>query len=141
MYNWRWILWCFDTCTRTRHVVHPSVYRWFCWCQIYRGCLNRKGFSSLTIKTGSQINFLCIIANWATEILRLLAQIKKQYPRWKWQGPLGGVGDYSPSPSWNFYEGWYRKKQKKISIEPISANPRIVLCSVVYRRCIARTLV
>jgi hypothetical protein len=27
---------------------------------------------------GSQINFLCIIANWATEILRLLAQIKKQ---------------------------------------------------------------
>jgi hypothetical protein len=25
-----------------------------------------------------QINFLCIIANWATEILRLLAQIKKQ---------------------------------------------------------------
>jgi hypothetical protein len=28
--------------------------------------------------TGSQINFLYIIANWATEILRLLAQIKKQ---------------------------------------------------------------
>jgi hypothetical protein len=27
---------------------------------------------------GSQINFLCTIANWATEILRLLAQIKKQ---------------------------------------------------------------
>ena len=27
---------------------------------------------------GFQINFLCIIANWATEILRLLAQIKKQ---------------------------------------------------------------
>jgi hypothetical protein len=28
--------------------------------------------------TGSQINFLYIIANWATEIFRLLAQIKKQ---------------------------------------------------------------
>jgi hypothetical protein len=28
--------------------------------------------------TGFQINFLCMIANWATEILRLLAQIKKQ---------------------------------------------------------------
>jgi hypothetical protein len=27
---------------------------------------------------GSEINFLCIIANWATEILRLLAQIEKQ---------------------------------------------------------------
>jgi len=26
-------------------------------------------------------------------------------------------------------------------IEPISANPRIVLCSVVYRRCITQTLV
>jgi magnesium-transporting ATPase (P-type) len=33
------------------------------------------------------------------------------------------------------------KNQKNFSIEPISANPRIVLCSVVYRRCIARTLV
>ena len=30
---------------------------------------------------------------------------------------------------------------KKNSIEPISANPRICLCSVVYRRCITRTLV
>ena len=26
--------------------------------------------------SGSQFNFLCIIANWATEILRLLAQVK-----------------------------------------------------------------
>jgi hypothetical protein len=26
----------------------------------------------------AKINFLCIIANWATEILRLQAQIKKQ---------------------------------------------------------------
>jgi hypothetical protein len=33
------------------------------------------------------------------------------------------------------------KNQKNFSIEPISANPRIVLCSVVYRRCIERTLV
>ena len=33
------------------------------------------------------------------------------------------------------------KNQKNISIEPISANPRIVLYSVVYRRCITRTLV
>jgi hypothetical protein len=32
-------------------------------------------------------------------------------------------------------------KKNTFSIEPISANPRIVLCSVVYRRCIARTLV
>jgi hypothetical protein len=39
------------------------------------------------------------------------------------------------------YEGQYRKNKKNFSIEPISANPRIVLCSVVYRRCIARTLV
>jgi hypothetical protein len=30
-------------------------------------------------------------------------------------------------------------EKKSFSIEPISANPRIVLCSVVYRRCIART--
>ena len=33
------------------------------------------------------------------------------------------------------------KNQKNFSIEPISANPRIILCSVVYRRCIAQTLV
>ena len=33
------------------------------------------------------------------------------------------------------------KNQNNFSIEPISANPRIVLCSLVYRRCIARTLV
>ena len=33
------------------------------------------------------------------------------------------------------------KIQKHFSIEPISANPRIVLCSVVYRRCITQTLV
>ena len=35
------------------------------------------------------------------------------------------------------------KNPQKISIEPISANPRIVLCNVVhvYRRCIERTLV
>ena len=33
------------------------------------------------------------------------------------------------------------KNQKNFSIEAISANPRIVLCSVVYRRCIAQTLV
>ena len=34
--------------------------------------------TGLTVLAGFQINFLCIIANWATEILRLLAQIKKQ---------------------------------------------------------------
>ena len=33
------------------------------------------------------------------------------------------------------------KNQKNFSIETTSANPRIVLCSVVYRRCIAQTLV
>ena len=33
------------------------------------------------------------------------------------------------------------KIKKNFSIEPISANPRIVLCSVVYRFCIERTLV
>jgi hypothetical protein len=41
----------------------PTVVRWniikLCWRS-----------------AGSQINFLCIIANWATEILRLLAQVK-----------------------------------------------------------------
>jgi hypothetical protein len=34
-----------------------------------------------------------------------------------------------------------QKNQKNFSIEPISTNPRIVLCSVVYRRCIEQTLV
>jgi len=27
------------------------------------------------------------------------------------------------------------KNQNNFSIEPISANPRIVLCNLVYRRC------
>jgi hypothetical protein len=33
------------------------------------------------------------------------------------------------------------KNRKNFSIEPISANSRMVCWSVVYRRCIARTLV
>ena len=32
------------------------------------------------------------------------------------------------------------KIKKHFSIEPILANPRIVVCSVVYRRCITQTL-
>ena len=40
-----------------------------------------------------------------------------------------------------YTRGDTEKVKKTFSIEPISANPRIVLCSVVYRRCITRTLV
>ena len=45
--------------------------------------------------TGSQINFLCIIANWATEILRLLAQGKMTRA-------ARGVGGLFPLPTRKF---------------------------------------
>jgi hypothetical protein len=43
-----------------RHVVHLSVYRWFCWCQIYRGCLNIKGFSSWYCWWTSTLSKMCV---------------------------------------------------------------------------------
>jgi hypothetical protein len=44
---------------------------------------------------GSQIKFLCIIANWSTEILRLLAQVKMTRA-------ARGVGGLFPLPPRKF---------------------------------------
>ena len=85
---------CSDYVVSTRHKIHIRVeYNVFpvvCIQQhidyIHSVSVGNDAFHVLKIKlitimiahTGFQINFLCIIANWATEILRLLAQIKKQ---------------------------------------------------------------
>jgi hypothetical protein len=58
---------------RSRHL---KSYPWV--AEISQSNQGRKISKKSTELSGFRINFLCIIANWTTEILRMLAQIKKQ---------------------------------------------------------------
>jgi hypothetical protein len=117
---------------KLRTVIGIDSLYWFlkkCCFQLYKYCINvqfmfmvqllvkfKFFIQELWERKSLQISYEC----WWWAYHALLAQLLIRYMKL-----------YCTFFKFYVYEQWYRKNPNNFSIEPISANPRIVLCSVV----------